>query len=222
MAYAAVQVSSSGVVTGVEVVWLHILYIAHGINEAIRWVHGDRHYTPIVVDKEAEGAPFTWTVSSFAGIACCFQVDLYVGHEVQDLFWSIEVGLDVAYYESYVDVSDLLMLVIHLEDKEYGCCPAELEGALCHGGHKCTLCNKFPQVVQGNALHVEGMLDGAEANVPQVETILAVESVPGYGTLAGKLHDPAEGECGHLKEQVGSLLEVEAAWYMPLICTQER
>ena len=97
------------------------------------------------------------------------------------------MGLDAAYYESYVDIGDLLMLVIHLEDKEYGCCPAELEDALHHRGHKCTLCDEFLQVVKGNALHVEGMLDGAEADVPQVETILAVESVPLYGTLAGKL-----------------------------------
>ena len=91
------------------------------------------------------------------------------------------------------------MLVICLEDKEHGCHPAELEGALCHGGHKCTLYDEFLQVVQGNALHVEGMLDGAEVNVPRVETILAVKSVPGYGTLAGKLQEyQAEVECGHL------------------------
>ena len=110
------------------------------------------------------------------------------------------------YYESYVDVSDLLMLVIHLED-ENGCHPAELEGTLCHGGHKHALCYKFPQVVKGNALHVEGMLYRAEVDVPQVETILAVESVPQYGTLAGELQEyPVEVERGHLKEQVGSLL----------------
>ena len=167
--------------------------------------------------------PLTQITSSFKGIACRFQVDLYVGHKVQDLFWGIEVGLDAAYYESYVHVGDLLMLVVHLEDKEYGCHPAELEGALCHRGHKCTLCDEFPQVVQGNALYVVGILDGAEANVPQVETILAVESVPGYGTLVSKLQEyPAEVECGHLKEQAGSLLEADAAQYMWLICTKGR
>ena len=99
------------------------------------------------------------------------------------------------------------MLVICLEDKEYGCHPAELKDALHCGGHKCILCNEFPQVVQGNTLHVEGTLDGAEADAPQVETILAVESVPGYGTLASKLQEyPVDVECSHLKEQVGSLL----------------
>ena len=99
------------------------------------------------------------------------------------------------------------MLVIHLEDKENGCCPAELEDALHLAGHKCTLSDKFPQVVKGNALDVEGVLYGAEVDVPQVETILAVESVPQYGTLAGELQEyPVEVECGHLKEQVGCLL----------------
>ena len=63
-------------------------------------------------------------------------------------------------YESYIDIGDLLMLVVHLEDKENGCSPTELKSAL--------------------------------------ETI-----------LAGKLQEyPVEVECGHLKEQVGSLLQV--------------
>ena len=110
-------------------------------------------------------------------------------------------------YKTYIDIGDLLMLVIRLEDKENGCCTAELEGALCCGGHKCTLCNEFLQVVKGNALHVEGTLYRAEADVPQVETILAVESAPRYGTLAGELQEyPVEVECGHLKEQSGYLL----------------
>ena len=111
------------------------------------------------------------------------------------------MGLNAVYYESYVDISDLLVLVIHLEDKEYGCHPTELEGALHCGRHKHALCDELPQVVQGNVLHVKGVLDGAEADVPQVETILAVESVPRYRTLARKLEEyPAEVECGHLEE----------------------
>ena len=113
----------------------------------------------------------------------------------------------MVYYKSYVDVSDLLMLVICLEDKKYGCHPTEFEGALHHGGHKHALCNEFLQVVKRNALHVEGMLDWAEADVPQVEAILAVESVPQYGTFAGDLQEyPVEVECSHLKEQARSLL----------------
>ena len=113
----------------------------------------------IVVDKEAKGMPLTWITSSFKGYVCCFQVNLYVGHEVQDLFWGIEVGINAAYYESYVNVSDLLMLVIHLKNEEYGCHCTELEAALYHRRHKHTLCNELPQVVQGNALHVKGVLE---------------------------------------------------------------
>ena len=67
---------------GVKVVWLHILHIAHGINEALRWVHGDRHYAPIVVDKEAEGVPLARVTPGFKGITHHFQVNLYVRHEV--------------------------------------------------------------------------------------------------------------------------------------------
>ena len=106
------------------------------------------------------------------------------------------------------------MLVICLEDKENGCSPTELESALCYGGHKYALCNEFPQVVQGNALHAECTLYGAEADVPLVETVLAEESVPRYGTLAGELQEyPVEVEHSHLKEQAGSLLQVYVAWY---------
>ena len=143
-----------------------------------------------------------------------FQVNLYIRLEVENLFWGIEAGLYMADYESYVDISDLLMLVVHLEDKENGCSPTELDDALCHGGHKCTLCDEFSQVVKENALHAEGMLYGAEADVPQVETILVEESVPQYGTLAGELQEYQTAvECGHLKEQVRNLLQVYVAWY---------
>ena len=215
MAYAAMQTCSGRVVAGVEVVQLHILHVAHGINEAIRRVHGDGHHAPIVVDKETEGTPLAQVTPGFKGIMCRFQVDLYVRHEVKNLFWGIEVGLDAADYESYLDISDLLMLVICLEDKENGCCPTELEGALCHGGHKHTLCDEFPQVVKGNALHAEGMLYGAEVYVPQVETVLAEESVLWYGTLAGELQEYlVEVECSHLKEQVGNLLQACVVRYM--------
>ena len=223
MAYAVAQVSSGRAVAGVKVVQLYILHIAHGINEAIRQVPGDQHHALIVVDKEAKGAPLTWITSSFKGAMCHFQINLYVRHKVQDLFWGVEAGIDVAYYKSYVDVGDLLMLVICLKDEKYGCHPPELKGALCHRRHKCTLCDELPQVVQGNALHVKGVLDGAEVDVPQVETTLAVESVLRYRTLTHKLEEYlAEVECGHLEEQVESLLQEGAAWYTQLKCTKGR
>ena len=114
------------------------------------------------------------------------------------------------------------MLVVCLKDEEYGCHPTQLEGALHCRRHKHALCDEFPQVVQGNALH-KGVLDGAEADVPQVETILAVESVPRYRTLTHKLEEYlAEVECGHLEEQAESLLQEEAAWYPQLKCTKKR
>ena len=167
--------------------------------------------------------PPIWITSSFKGVMCCFQVNLYVRHEVQDLFWGVEVGIYAAYYESYVDISDLLMLVVCLKDKEYGCHPTELEGALHHGRHKYALCNELQQVVQGNALHVKGVLDWAEVDVPQVETIQAVESVPRYRTLTHELEEYlAEVECSHLEEQMESLLQEGVAWYTQLKCTKGR
>ena len=106
------------------------------------------------------------------------------------------------------------MLIVCLEDKENGCSPTELKSALHHRGHKHALCDEFPQIVQGNLLHAEGMLYGAEVDVPQVETILAVEGIPWYGNLAGELQEClVEVECSHLKEQVGNLLQAYAAQY---------
>ena len=70
MAYAVVQACSGQVVVGVKVVWLHILHIAHGINEAVRWVHGDGHCIPIFVDKKAKGMPLAQVTPSFKGIVC--------------------------------------------------------------------------------------------------------------------------------------------------------
>ena len=115
------------------------------------------------------------------------------------------------------------MLVIHLKDEEYGCHPTELEGALHHGRHKHALCDELLQVVQGNALHVKGALDGAEVDLLQVETILAVESVPRYRTLTCEVEEYlAEVECGHLEEQAESLLQEGVAQYTWLKCTKGR
>ena len=48
---------------------------------------------------------------------------------------------------------------------------------------------------------------GQKQMSPQVGTILAVESVPKYGTLACELEEYlAEVECSHLEEPVESLL----------------
>ena len=59
------------------------------------------------------------------------------------------------------------------------------------------------------------VLDGEGADFPQVETILAVESVPRYRTLICELEEyPAEVECSHLEEQVESFLQEGAVQYM--------
>ena len=90
----------------------------------------------------------------------------------------------MADHESYIDVCDLLMLVICLEYKENGCSPAELRGA------------------KRDALHAEGSLYGTEANVPQVESILALEGVLWDGALVGQLQkNVVKVKCGHLKDK---------------------
>ena len=72
MTHAAVQVCSSRVVVGVEVVQLHIPHVAHGVHEAVRQVHGDGRGTPIVADKEEKGIPL-------AGVAPGLKSITYTG-----------------------------------------------------------------------------------------------------------------------------------------------
>ena len=59
-AYAVVQACSSQVVAGIEVVWLHIPHVAGGVDEAVQWIHGNGHGTPIVADEEAKGTPLEY------------------------------------------------------------------------------------------------------------------------------------------------------------------
>ena len=82
MTYAVVQVCSSWVVVGVKVVWLYIPHIARGVNEAVRWVCGDRHGTPIVADKEAKGTPLSGVTPGLESITCHLEVNLYVLNKV--------------------------------------------------------------------------------------------------------------------------------------------
>ena len=82
MAYAAVQVCSSRVVVGIEVVWLHIPHVAGGVDEAVRWIHGDGHGAPIVADEEAKGMSLAGVVPGLKGIPHHLEVNLYVLDEV--------------------------------------------------------------------------------------------------------------------------------------------
>ena len=89
---------------------------------------------PKVADKEAKGMPLARVTSGLKSVMRCLEVDLYVLDEVQNLVWSIQVGLDPEDNESHVDICDLLMLAVCLEDQEDGRSPAELRRALQLGG----------------------------------------------------------------------------------------
>ena len=112
------------------------------------------------------------------------------------------MGLHLADHKSHIDVSDPLMLAICLEDQENGSSPAELGRALRCGGYECALGNESSQMVKRDALHVEGLPYGTEANISQVESILALEGVPWDGALISQHQKNAvKVKCGHLKEK---------------------
>ena len=82
MTYAVVQACSGQVVAGVKVIWLYLPHITHRVDEAVRRVHGDRHGTSVVADKEAKGAPFAGVAPGLKSIMCCLEVNLYVPDKV--------------------------------------------------------------------------------------------------------------------------------------------
>ena len=82
MTYAVVQACSGQVVVGVKVIWLYVPHIAHGVNEAVRWVLRDRHGAPMVADKEAKGTPLAGVTPSLKSIVCCLEVDLYILNKI--------------------------------------------------------------------------------------------------------------------------------------------
>ena len=82
MTYAVAQAGSSQVVVGVKVIWLYIPHVTHWVDEAVRWVHGNGHGTPVVADKEAKGVPLAGVTSGLNSIVCHLEVDLYVLDEV--------------------------------------------------------------------------------------------------------------------------------------------
>ena len=113
---------------GVKVVWLHIPHVAHGVDEALRQIHGDGHGTPIVAEEEAKGTPLAGVTPSLKSIARHLEFDLYILNKVQDLVQSIQVGLDPVDHKPHIDICDPFMSAICLEDKEDGSSPAELGG----------------------------------------------------------------------------------------------
>ena len=87
------------------------------------------------------------------------------------------MGLNPVDHEPHIDICDPLMLAIHLEDQENGGSPAELGRALRCGGHECTLGDESPQTVKRDVLHAEGLPHGTNVNIPQIESILALEGI---------------------------------------------
>ena len=107
MAHAAVQVCSHWVVVGVKVVWLHIPHVTRGVDEAVQWIHGDGHCTPIVADEEAKSTPLASFAPGLKSITHHLEVTLYILDKVQDLVQSIQVGIDPADHEPHIDICDL-------------------------------------------------------------------------------------------------------------------
>ena len=71
--------------------------------------------------------------------------------------------------KSDIHISDSFKLTICLEDQEDSGSPTEFAAWVFFcGGHECVGRKYFLQLVKGDALHAEGLVDGAEANVPEV------------------------------------------------------
>ena len=69
-------------------------------------------------------------------------------------------------------------------------------------GHEHTLSNEFPQMVKRDVPHVEGLPYGTKANIPQVESVLALEGVPWDGALVHQHQKNAvKVKCSHLKKK---------------------
>ena len=88
------------------------------------------------------------------------------------------MGLNPTDHEFHINICDLLMLTVCLEDQEDGSSPTDFRRALKLGGHECTLGDEFPQMVKRDALHAECSSYGTKVNIPQVVSVLAVESLP--------------------------------------------
>ena len=72
-------------------------------------------------------------------------------------------------------------------------------------------------------LHAEGSLYGTVANVPQVESVLALEGVLRDGALVGQLQKNAvKVKCGHLKDKWEDYCKSKQCGICRLICTKER
>ena len=82
-------------------------------------------------------------------------------------------------------------------------------GGSSDGGHKCALGDEFLQMVKRDVLHAEGLSSGTRANVPQIESVLTLESVLWDGALVLQhKKNPVEVKHCHLKwERVERLFQ---------------
>ena len=143
------------IVAGVKMIRFNILYVAGGIHQAIRRVHGDGHSAIEIVYKKAKGAPLAGVTPGLESVTCRLKVDLYVFDEIEDLVWGIQAGLNSADHESHVNVGNFFVLAVCLEDQENGGHPTELRGSCGSRGHECALGDESTQAVEGEALHAE-------------------------------------------------------------------
>ena len=156
--YAAAQAYSSWVVAGVEVVRLHIPHTAHGVNEAVRLVHGDGHCAPIVAEKRQKARLLPGSPLALRALCAALRSISISVTKSKNLVRHIQVGLDPTDHKPHIDICDPLMLPVHLEDQENGGSPAELRRALRCGGHECALCDESQQMVKRDVLHAGGFI----------------------------------------------------------------
>ena len=78
------------------------------------------------------------------------------------------------------------------------------------GGHECTLSDEFLQMVKGDVLHAEGTSYGTKANVPQIESVLTLESLPQDGAwVLQHQKNPVKVKHRHLKWERAKRLSQE-------------
>ena len=78
------------------------------------------------------------------------------------------------------------------------------------GGHERFLSDEFPQTVKRDALHVECPSYGTKANVPQIESVLTLGSLPWDGAwVLQHQKNPVEVKCCHLKWERAERLSQE-------------
>ena len=78
------------------------------------------------------------------------------------------------------------------------------------GGHEHALSDEFSHMVKRDALHAESLSYGTKVNIPQVESVLTLESLPWDGArVLQHQKNPVEVKHCHLKWEVAERLSQE-------------